>query len=79
MLKKSCYIFAFGLSFIKMDPVFSTEENISSCIDESWEEKHSKLPKEDTERPPTPPKLKMKRTFKKRSPCCFCFKNKYRY
>ena len=37
MLKKSCYILAFVLSFIKIDPVFSMEDEISSCIDEDWE------------------------------------------
>ncbi len=79
MLKRSCYIFVFVLSFIKIDPVFSMEDEVSSCIDENWEERHSKFPKEEKERPSTPPKLKMKRTFKKRSACCFCLKNKYRY
>lgn len=82
MLKRSCYIFVFVLSFIKMDAAFSADEDISSCIDENWEERHSKPPvvEKDAEEPPsTPPKLKMKRTFKKRNPCRFCLKNKHRY
>lgn len=48
-----------------MNPVFSTEDEISSCIEESWEEKHSKPPKDSEERPSTPPKLKRKEKRKK--------------
>ncbi|MDI9634418.1 hypothetical protein QM565_01245 [Geitlerinema splendidum] len=69
MLKKSCYILVFVLSFIKMDLVFSMEDEVSSCIDEDWEKKHPNPPvvnKNAEERPSTPPKLKMKRTFKKK-------------
>lgn len=75
MLKKSCYIFVFALSLIKMDPVFSMEDESSSCIDDDWEKKHSKSPvveKDAKERPSTPPTLKVKYTLKK-SRCCFCF------
>lgn len=76
MLKRSCYIFVFVLSFIKMAPVFSMEDEVSSCIDDDWEKKHPNPPpvveKNAEERPSTPPNLKIKYTLKK-GRCCFCF------
>jgi hypothetical protein len=86
MLKKSCYIFVFVLSFIKIDPVFSS----TSC-DSSWLEGESQKEEVGTkstiapkstvvpkERPPTPTNLKIKQTLK-RSGCCFCLGRRYKY